>query len=60
MGIAADEGDVNTIQAQGLLAIALGGASIRVPESQRDEAAQLLKAYDAGEFSLPDDFHGNE
>ena len=56
MGVAADEGDVNTVQAQGLFAIALGGASIRVPESQREEAIALLRAFDAGEFTLPSDY----
>jgi hypothetical protein len=56
LGIDADEGDVNAIQAQGLIAIALGGACLRVREDQREEAISLLKAFDAGEFSLPDDF----
>ena len=55
-GIAADAGDANIVQANALLAIAVGGASIRVPASQVADATQMLVAYRRGDFALDDDF----
>lgn len=54
--IAAETGDTNTVQANSLLAIALGGASIRVPASRLQEAQELLFAFRRGDFELGDDF----
>lgn len=55
-GIAADAGDANLIQTHPLLAIAVGGVKIRVPQSQLADATELLAAYERGEFALDDDF----
>jgi hypothetical protein len=54
--IAAETGDTNTVQANSLLAIALGGASIRVPASRLQEAQELLFAFRRGDFELGDEF----
>jgi len=54
--IAAETGDTNTVQANSLLAIALGGASIRVPASRLQEAQELLFAFRRGDFELGDHF----
>lgn len=55
-GIQARTGDTNTVQANDLWAIALGGAKVRVPESQLIEAQAVLKAFKEGAFELSDDF----
>lgn len=55
-GIVADAGDANLVQTHNLLAIAVGGAKIRVPISQLQEARELLAAYKRGDFALDDDF----
>lgn len=55
-GIAAEAGDVNLVQTHNLLALAVGGASVRVPHDSRPEAQALLDAYQRGEFDLGDDF----
>lgn len=55
-GIQALAGDTDTVQANDLWSIALGGAKIRVPAVQLDEAKAVLKAFEAGEFELGDDF----
>ena len=55
-GIHAATGDTDTVQTHQLWSIALGGAKIRVPTSQLGEAQEVLKAFQAGEFSLSDDF----
>lgn len=60
VGIAADAGDVNIVQAHGLLALAVGGACVRVPQTSAAEAAELLEAYRRGDFALKDDFDGGE
>lgn len=55
-GIHAAAGDTDTVRNNDLWSIALGGAKIRVPASQLDEARQVLKAFHAGDLSLSDDF----
>jgi hypothetical protein len=55
-GIQADAGDTNIVQMHALLSIAVGGACIRVPQSQQIEAQAVLAAYRAGDFALDDDF----
>jgi hypothetical protein len=55
-GIHADAGDANTVQAHGLLSIAVGGAKVRVPGNQLAEAKEALAAFRRGDFALPDDF----
>jgi hypothetical protein len=55
-GIQARTGDTNTVQANDLWSIALGGAKVRVPESQLTEAQAVLKAFKEGAFELGDDF----
>jgi hypothetical protein len=55
-GIQADAGDVDTVRGNSLWSIALGGAKVRVPQSQLAEAQQVLAAFRRGEFALPDDF----
>lgn len=59
-GIHASTGDADTVRANPLWAIALGGAKIRVPLSQFEEAKKVLKAFQAGEFALSDDFDVGE
>ena len=55
-GIHADAGDTNMVQMHALLSIAMGGASVRVPQSQQIEAQAVLAAYRRGDFALDDDF----
>lgn len=55
-GIAAEAGDTGIVQAHPLLAIAVGGACLRVRQAQLDEAREVLAAFRRGEFSLADDF----
>ncbi len=55
-GIHAEAGDTDTVRTNYLWAIALGGAKIRVPASQLEVAIKVLKAFQAGEFTLSDDF----
>jgi hypothetical protein len=55
-GIQADAGDTNIVQAHGLLALAVGGAKVRVPQSQWQDARLVLQAFRRGEFTLSDDF----
>lgn len=52
----AEVADVNTVQAYGLLAPALGGASIRVDDADEAQALQVIAAFNAGEFTLDDNF----
>ena len=55
-GIEAEAGDTNFVQFNALLAIAVGGAKVRVPETQLKDARQILHAYRRGDFELDDDF----
>lgn len=55
-GILADAGDTNIVQANALIAIAVGGASVRVHGSQVAEAREVLAAFRRGDFELGEDF----
>jgi hypothetical protein len=55
-GIAAEAGDTGIVQAHSLLAIAVGGACLRVPQTQLQEAREVLAAFRRGELALEDDF----
>ncbi|MDR0276195.1 MAG: hypothetical protein LBI48_12855 [Burkholderiaceae bacterium] len=55
-GIDAEPADVNTAQANFLWFSAIGGAKVRVPQSQLAQAQQILTAFRNGEFALKDDF----
>ena len=55
MGIVAIAGDTELVQANQLWSIALGGANVRVPSSQHEEALAIFEAYARGEFTLHDD-----
>ena len=55
-GVPAITADVNLMQAQSWLASAMGGASLRVPQTFVEEANALLAAFQAGSFQLDDDF----
>jgi hypothetical protein len=55
-GIQADAGDTNIVQANALIAIAVGGASVRVHGSQVAEAREVLAAFRRGDFELGEDF----
>jgi hypothetical protein len=55
-GLQAEAGDVNMVQANALLSVAVGGASVRVPQAQLAEAQAVLAAFRRGEFTLGDDF----
>ena len=55
-GIHAITGDTNTVQTNSLWSIALGGAKVRVPQSQLIEARRVLKAFRRGDFSIGEDF----
>lgn len=55
-GIPADTGDTNFVQTYSLLAIAVGGACIRVPRDFAAEAKEMIAAFRRGEFELKEDF----
>ena len=55
-GVPAEAGDTNLAQAHSLLTLAIGGASIRVPQAYVDEAMAVMAAFKRGEFQLNDDF----
>lgn len=55
-GLQADAGDTQVVQANPLIAIAVGGASVRVHVSQVAEAREVLAAFRRGDFELGDDF----
>lgn len=59
-GIHADAGDAHIVQAHGLLTIAVGGAKVRVPSAQLEEARGVLAAFRRGDFALGDDFDPGE
>jgi hypothetical protein len=54
-GILAEAGDTSLVQILSPLTLALGGAKIRVPQSQVQQALDLLAAFERGEFTLPED-----
>ena len=55
-GIPADAGDTNLVQAYSLIAPALGGACIRVPEAYVAAAKEAIAAFWRGDFELKEDF----
>lgn len=57
-GIPAEACDTNTVQVNTLLTFAMGGASVRVPESFMQEALAVMDAFKRGEFQLDEDFDG--
>ena len=54
MGIAAQAGDTELVRANSLWSIALGGANVRVPASQLEEAQAIHAAFLRGDFELDD------
>lgn len=54
-GIDAMAGDTGIVQTHALLSIAVGGANVRVPASQLQQAQDIHAAYLRGEFSLGED-----
>lgn len=59
-GIQADAGDTHIVQANSLLAMAVGGAGVRVPSAQLAEARAVVEAFRRGELALGDDFDPDE
>lgn len=57
-GIPAQADDTHLVQAHSLLAVAVGGACIRVPEGYADEAQAVMEAFQRGDFALDEDFDG--
>jgi hypothetical protein len=55
-GIDADLGDIDTARINWFWSIAIGGAKIRVPQSQLARAQKILEAFNRGEFALGDHF----
>jgi len=56
-GIPARTADTNLVQTNALWAVALGGASVRVPANCMEEAKTVIAAFERGDFSLDDDFN---
>lgn len=54
-GIAAVVADANLIQANYLLAIAVGGVRILVPSALAGDAAAVIAAFNRGDYALADD-----
>ena len=54
-GIPAVLADANLVQTDLLLAPALGGVGILVPEDYERQAGEVLAAYERGEFALDED-----
>jgi hypothetical protein len=59
-GIRAEAGDVNLVQTDSLLTIALGGACIRVPRLQALEAREIIAARERGELEIDESFDPDE
>lgn len=59
-GIRAVADDTNLVQANSLWSIALGGAKVRVPQTQIADAREVLAAFRRGDFALEDDFDVGE
>ena len=57
-GIPAEACDTHIVQMNSLLSVAVGGASVRVPESFMTEALEVMDAFRRGEFQLDEDFDG--
>ncbi len=54
-GIPALAGDTNIVQAHGLWALAVGGAKVRVPQTQWQEAMLVMQELRRGAFTLDED-----
>ena len=55
-GIDATVADANLVQANQFLTTAVGGVRVLVPDGQFARAQEILKAYEAGDYKLDDDF----
>ena len=55
-GIDAIVADANLVQANVFLTTAVGGVRVLVPDAQLERAQEILRAYEAGEYRLDDDF----
>jgi hypothetical protein len=55
-GVPAVIADANMVQANEFLTTAVGGVRVLVPESHFEQAQQILKAFEAGEYQLDDDY----
>ena len=54
-GVPAVVADAQTVQANPLLAVAIGGVRVLVPESYVDRARAIVGAVDRGDYALDDD-----
>jgi len=54
-GLDAMVADAHLVQTHSLIGVALGGVRVLVPASQARRAEEVLKAFHAGDFALPDD-----
>ena len=59
-GVPARADDVELMQAHSLLAGAVGGASVRVPQNFVAEAAAVMEAYAQGAFAIDENFDVDE
>ncbi len=58
-GIPATVADAELVQTNMLWSIALGGASLRVPQAFVEEANEVIAAFERGEFAIDEDFDPN-
>ena len=59
-GVPAMVADANLVQANEFLTTAVGGVRVLVRESNFEEALRILKAFEAGDYQLDDDFDVGE
>jgi hypothetical protein len=59
-GIAARVMDSDTVYANGVGALGMGGVRVMVPESQMDEARRILAAFNAGDYAIDENFDPNQ
>jgi hypothetical protein len=59
-GVPAVTSDTHIVQSDFLLAMAFGGAKVKVPSSFAAEALEVIAAYKRAEFTLDDDFDVGE
>jgi len=59
-GIPASLGDVQTVQTDTLLTVAMGGVRVRVPAAFADAARQAIEAFERGAFAIDDLPPGSE
>ena len=55
-GLDATVADANLVQVNEFLTTAVGGVRVLVPDAQLERAQEILRAYEAGEYRLDDDF----